>query len=170
MWDYITRLIDRYRTIPESTLYLILGIFLLNLVNGAFILILNIFLREYGFEDQQIGAFTSFRFLGVLVLAFPFGIFIKGKSLKPFFLAASIIIPVTGLLMVEAVIWNQIHLIKLSFFTWGIGLMMLQVPALPFIMRTTPKSVVPEAITLNFSMWSLAIIITGQGNFFSFVP
>lgn len=162
MLNSITSLLQRYRSIPKSTLYLIFGIFLLNLVNGAFILILNIYLRKHGFVDQQIGNFTSYRFLGVLALAFPFGIYIKGKSLKPFFIAAALIIPLTGLLMIEAVRWNNILLIKLSFLTWGIGLMMLQVCALPFIMRTTPKSIVPEAITLNFSMWSLAIIVTGQ--------
>ena len=114
-----------------------------------------------GFVDEQIGSFTSYRFLGVLTLAFPFGIFIKGKSLKPYFLISSLIIPIAAFLMIESVKWNNPLLIKISFLSWGLGLMLLQVCALPYIMRTTPKSVLSEAITLNFSMWSLAIIITG---------
>jgi len=153
--------LNKYKTIPKSTLQLIGGIFLLNLVNGSFILILNIYLRKMGFVDVQIGSFTSYRFLGVLTLAFPFGIFIKGKSLKPYFLISSLIIPIAAFLMIESVKWNNPLLIKISFLSWGLGLMLLQVCALPYIMRTTPKSVLSEAITLNFSMWSLAIIVTG---------
>ena len=114
-----------------------------------------------GFVDEQIGSFTSYRFLGVLFFAFPFGIFIKGKALKPFFITASIIIPIAAFLMIESVKWNNLLLIKISFLSWGLGLMLLQVCILPYIMRTTPKSVLSEAITLNFSMWSLAIIVTG---------
>ncbi|NHZ87107.1 MAG: MFS transporter [Planctomycetia bacterium] len=161
MYKSIKSLLRGYKAIPKSTLQLIGGIFLLNLVNGSFILILNIYLRKVGFVDEQIGSFTSYRFLGVLFFAFPFGIFIKGKSLKPFFLTSSIIIPVAAFLMIESVQWNNPLLIKISFLSWGLGLMLLQVCTLPYIMRTTPKSVLSEAITLNFSMWSLAIIVTG---------
>lgn len=161
MYKSIKSLLSRYKNLPNSTLKLIGGIFLLNLVNGSFILILNIYLRKMGFVDEQIGSFTSYRFLGVLFFAFPFGIFIKGKPLKPFFITSSIIIPLAAFLMIESVKWNNPLLIKISFLSWGMGLMLLQVCALPYIMRTTPKSVLTEAITLNFSMWSLAIIITG---------
>ncbi len=161
MFNSIKKLLNRYREIPPSTLRLIGGIFLLNLVNGSFILILNIYLRKMGFADDQIGSFTSYRFLGVLVFAFPFGIFIKGKALKPFFITASLLIPFAAFLMIESVRIGNPLAIKLSFLTWGMGLMLLQVCSLPYIMRTTPKSVLSEAITLNFSVWSLSIIVTG---------
>ncbi len=161
MYQSFKSLLKGYKVIPKSTLQLIAGIFLLNLVNGSFILILNIYLRKMGFVDEQIGSFTSYRFLGVLFFAFPFGIFIKGKTLKPFFITSSIIIPFAAFLMMESIKWNNLLLIKISFLTWGLGLMLLQVCTLPYIMRTTPKSALSEAITLNFSMWSLAIIVTG---------
>ena len=161
MFKSISNLLKRYSDIPPSTLRLIGGIFLLNLVNGSFILILNIYLRKSGFSDDQIGSFTSYRFLGVLLFAFPFGIFIKGKTLKPFFMISSFLIPAAGFIMIESVRVGNPLLIKISFLTWGIGLMLYQVCTLPYLMRTTPKSVLSEAITLNFSMWSLAIIVTG---------
>ncbi|MEE8479577.1 MAG: hypothetical protein V3S42_06145, partial [Candidatus Neomarinimicrobiota bacterium] len=127
MYQSIKSLLKGYKDIPKSTLQLISGIFLLNLVNGSFILILNIYLRKMGFFDEQIGSFTSYRFLGVLFFAFPFGIFIKGKTLKPFFITSSIIIPFAAFLMIESVKWNNLLLIKISFLTWGLGLMLLQV-------------------------------------------
>jgi MFS family permease len=140
---------------------LIGGIFLLNLVNGTFVLILNIYLRKMGFADEQIGSFTSYRFLGVLLFAFPFGIYIKGKPLKPYFITASLLIPSAAFLMIQSVKWGNPLFIKISFLTWGLGLMLYQVCALPYLMRTTPKTVLSDAIALNFSVWSLAIIITG---------
>jgi len=161
MFNSIKILLNRYKQIPPSTLRLISGVFLLNLVNGSFILILNIYLRKMGFADNQIGSFTSYRFLGVLLFAFPFGIFIKGKPLKPYFITASILIPFAAFLMIESVKMGNPFLIKLSFMSWGLGLMLYQVCTLPYLMRTTPKSVLSEAITLNFSVWSLAIIVTG---------
>lgn len=133
----------------------------MNLVNGSFILILNIYLRKMGFNDAQIGSFTSFRFLGVLLFAFPFGIYIKGKSLKPYFITASLLIPFAAFLMIESVKWGNPLLIRVSFLAWGFGLMLYQVCALPYLMRSTPKSVLSDAIALNYSVWSLAIIITG---------
>ena len=161
MFNPIIKLFGKYSQIPQSTLRLIGGIFLLNLVNGSFILILNIYLRKMGFDDAQIGSFTSYRFLGVLLFAFPFGIYIKGKSLKPYFITASILIPSAAFLMIEAVKWGNPFLISVSFLIWGLGLMLYQVCALPYIMRTTPESVLSDAIALNFSVWSLAIIVTG---------
>lgn len=161
MFKSIKRLFIRYTQVPSSTLRLIGGIFLLNLVNGSFILILNIYLRKMGFDDAQIGSFTSYRFLGVLLFAFPFGIYIKGKSLKPYFLTAALVIPSAAFLMIESVKLGNDFLISFSFLSWGLGLMLYQVCALPYIMRTTPESVLPDAIALDFSVWSLAIIVTG---------
>lgn len=162
MLKTLNQLINRYKEIPSSTLRLIGGVFLLNLVNGSFILILNIYLRKTGFADDQIGSFTSYRFLGVFLFAFPFGIFIKGKALKPYFITASLLIPFAAFLMIESVKLGNPILIKTSFMLWGLGLMLYQVCTLPYLMRTTPKSVLSEAITLNFSVWSLAIIVTGM--------
>ena len=161
MLKSIKKLLSRYKDIPSTTLRLITGLFLLNLVNGSFILILYIYLRKMGFADDQIGNFTSYRFLGVLLFAFPFGIYIKGKTLKPFFAVSSILIPLAAFLMIESVRLGNPLYIKISFLSWGLGLMLYQVCALPYLMRTTPKSVLSEAITLHFSTWSLAIIITG---------
>jgi len=134
---------------------------MINLVNAGFILILNIYLRKQGYADDQIASFTSYRFLGVLMLAFPLGIFIKGKPLRPFFLLSSIIVPLAGFIMLESVKWGNVLVIKASFLLWGVGLMLMQVCTLPFIMRSTPENLLPEAISLSFSTWSFSIIFTG---------
>jgi hypothetical protein len=59
--------------------------FFIQLIGAAFFLILNIYLAKSGFTDPEIANFISYRFLAVMVLAFPLGFYIKGKRLKPFF-------------------------------------------------------------------------------------
>ena len=156
------RFLQRYRQLPRSIHLLIAAGLLVNLVNAAFILILNIYMRKLGFDDAEIAAYNSYRFLGVLLLAFPLGIFIKGKPLKPFFLAATVVIPGASFLGLFAIPAGFHTLIVIAFLLWGIGLMLLQVCTLPFIMRATPEKMVSEAFSLNFSTWSLSMIVSGS--------
>ena len=45
--------------------------FFVQLIGAAFFLILNIFLVKEGFSDPEIANFISYRFLAVMILAFP---------------------------------------------------------------------------------------------------
>ncbi len=132
------------------------------MINAGFILILNIYLRKEGYADESIAQFNSFRFLGVLFFAFPLGIFIKGKALKPFFLASSLLVPLFSLFLLLSIQGGNETKITLGFILWGISFMILNVCGLPYIMRSAPEEVVSEAISLNFSTWSLATIVSGS--------
>jgi len=136
--------------------------FLIHLINGAFVLILNIYLRKKGYADEQIAQFVSFRFLGILLFAFPLGIYIKGKALRPFFMASSILVPLCSLFLLLSIQSGNETNITLGFILWGLSFMILSVCGLPYIMRAAPEEVVSEAISLNFSMWSLAAIVSGS--------
>tara|TARA_B100001250_G_C19815696_1_gene798213 strand:+ start:1346 stop:2599 length:1254 start_codon:yes stop_codon:yes gene_type:complete len=135
--------------------------FTLSLIHVAFILVLNIFLRKQGFSDPEIASFNSLRFIGALIFAFPLGIYIRGKKLKPFFLLAAIIVPITSALIIESVHNETIPLIKLSFLLWGVGMMLMRVCSLPFIIRNTTQDNSTEALSLSASTWSLATIFSG---------
>ncbi len=154
--------LNRYRKIPRSILLMIAAAFFVHLINASFILILNIYLRKQGYADENIAQFNSFRFLGILFLAFPLGIFIKGKALKPFFLAASLLVPLFSLFLVLSIQGGDETRITLGFILWGVSFMILNVCGLPYIMRSAPEAVVSEAISLNFSVWSLATIVSGS--------
>lgn len=135
--------------------------FLIHMVNAAFILILNLYLRKAGYADNSIAEFNSFRFLGILFFAFPLGLFIKGKPLKPFFMASSLMVPLSSLFLLHSIQGGNETQITIGFVLWGISFMILSVCSLPFIMRSAPENVVSEAISLNFSTWSLATIVSG---------
>ncbi len=154
-------LIHRYRSIPRPVLATIAVVFLVNLSNSAFMLILNIYLKKLGYSDSAIASFVSYRFLGVLLLGFPFGLFIRGRRLRPYIIASAILVPFSSLSILFLIPMKADIFIKLFFGIWGVGVMFIQVTVLPFIMRNTPKYSVSEAISLDFATWSVATIIAG---------
>jgi len=150
-----------YLNLPRPVVLLISGNLLLYIVNGAFMLILNIYMSKIGYPDDEIARYTAYRYLGVLILTVPFGLFIKGRALKPYFIFASVIFPLSSIITIRALhMGNEIFAIT-GFIFWGIGLMFIQVTSIPFIMRTADEDVLSESVTLSWTSWSLAMIIAG---------
>lgn len=77
--------------------------------------ILLIYMEKSGFEDYESASFVSFRFLGVLLFAFPLGLFIKGRNLKPLFYMSSIATPFLSLIIIEAIDLNWSYVLYAGF-------------------------------------------------------
>ena len=150
-----------YLDLPRNIHLLFLLEFFLSLIHVAFILILNIYLRKQGFSDPEIASFNSLRFVGALAFALPLGIFIRGRRLKPFFKMASLMVPLTSIMIIEAIHYSMTPLIQLSFILWGIGMMLMRVCSLPFIIRHTTNDNSTEALSLSASTWSLSSMGSG---------
>ena len=150
-----------YLDLPRNIHLLFLLEFFLSLIHVAFILILNIYLRKQGFSDPEIASFNSLRFVGALAFALPLGIYIRGRRLKPFFKMASLMVPLTSIMIIEAIHYSMTPLIQLSFILWGIGMMLMRVCSLPFIIRHTTNDNSTEALSLSASTWSLSTMISG---------
>ena len=135
--------------------------FFIQLIGAAFFLILNIFLAKEGFSDPEIANFISYRFLAVMVLAFPLGFYIKGRQLKPFFIAGSVGVPVMAILMVYSISKQWYGFLPFSFVMWGVFFSCFQVSSLPYIMRNTKKENQSHAISLSYSTHSFGTIISG---------
>ena len=156
----ISKIFLSYYNLPKNILLVILLEFTLSLIHVAFILILNIFLRKQGFSDPSIASLNSLRFIGALVFAIPLGIYIRGKKLKPFFVFASLIVPLTSMLIIESVFYNLLSFIQLGFLLWGIGVMLMRVCSLPFIIRITTSENSTEALSLSASTWAMATMLS----------
>jgi len=159
--DLIKKIYGDYLRLPQNIHFLILLEFTLSLIHVAFILVLNILLRKQGFSDPEIASFNSLRFVSALAFALPLGIYIRGKRLKPFFLIASMVVPITSGLIIESVHHEIIPLIQLSFLLWGFGMMLMRVCALPFIIRNTNNENSTEALSLSAATWSMATVFSG---------
>jgi len=133
--------------------------FFIQLIGSAFFLILNIYLSKEGFTDSEIANFISYRFLAVIILAFPLGFYIKGKRLKPFFVAGSLGVPIIAITMLFAIDNHFYQILPYLFIFWGIVFTCFQISTLPYIMRNTSKINQSHAISLNYATHSFGTII-----------
>lgn len=157
----MSKFVRAYSLIDTSVLQMVSGIFFLQLINTSFFLILNLLLRKQGYPDSEIAELVSYRFIGTLLFAFPTGLFIRGRRLKPFFLIAAAGLPIASLFVLEMIRLDEMDIAKGFLFIWGILFMFVQVCALPFIIRNTRFRLQSEAITLNYAMYSLGQIFSG---------
>ena len=99
----LNKIFRSYWDLPRNIHLLILMEFTLSLIHVAFILILNLFLRKQGFSDPEIASYNSLRFIGALAFALPLGIYIRRKKLKPLFILATLIVPLTSAIIIQSV-------------------------------------------------------------------
>jgi hypothetical protein len=157
----LKKVIKAYLKLEEHVLLMIKAEFFVQLIGASFFLILNIYLAKQGFSDPEIANFISFRFLAVMLLAFPLGFYIKGKPLKPFFLMGSLGVPTVAFALVLAVQYGLYQYLPTLFILWGVVFTLFQVSSLPYIMRNTAIEKQSHAISLNYATHSFGTILSG---------
>ena len=155
-------LLLNYMRLEPHILSVIKAQFFIQIVGGAFFLILNIYLSVNSFSDSEIANFISYRFLAVMLLAFPLGFFIKGKNLKPFLISGSIGVPIVAILVVLTIQNGASNFLPALFIFWGVLYSCFQVSVLPYIMRNTLKENQSHAISLSFATNSFGMIFSGM--------
>ncbi len=154
------KLIKSYLQIEGHVLLMIKAEFFVQLIGASFFLILNIYLAKKGFSDPEIANYISYRFLAVMLLAFPLGFYIKNKALKPFFLLGSLGVPLVAISLVLAVENTWYQYLPFLFILWGVAFTLFQVSSLPYIMRNTVSKNQSHAISLNYATHSFGTIIS----------
>ena len=152
---------NRYRTLEKNSLNLIISESSLQLINGSLMLILFLYMGELGYSNSEKAFYFVFRFTSVLFFSFPYGLWIKGKKLLPFFKISAFTLPIITLLMLYAIHEKIDWLIILTFFLWGLSFSFSQICKLPFVLRHCPKDQVTEGITLSYSTWSFGNVLGG---------
>ena len=155
------KVIKAYLQLEEHVLLMIKAEFFVQLIGAAFFLILNIYLAKQGFSDPEIANFISYRFLAVMLLAFPLGFYIKGKPLKPFFILGSLGVPTVAIALVLAIQYGLYHYLPALFILWGVVFTLFQVSSLPYVMRNTSVANQSHAISLNYATHSFGTILSG---------
>ncbi len=157
----ISRMLRPYRLIEKTVVYMIAAEFFIQMVNAAMMMVLNIYLAKKGYTDPEIADFISWRFLSVMLLAFPLGLFIKGRKIIPFFYIASIGVSLFSVCILLFVEYNLPVLVHFALAFWGVSYAFMQVLALPFIIRNTSLPNQSAAISLSYSTYSFAMIVSG---------
>lgn len=153
--------LKEYRKLKPSTINIIIAEFFVQLVNSSFMLLLPLYMDREGYTEAQIALFITFRFLGVFILAIPIGKILKGKKMKPFFYAATLLIPFFSLCIIICIQYKINYLIYTSLLLWGASFTFMQIPITPFILRNENNEQHTSGIALSYSTWSFAGIISG---------
>jgi MFS family permease len=153
--------LDPYKKLERTVLWVISAEFFIQLVNATFMNMLPLYLSRIHYSNDQIAGFISFRFLGVFLLAFPIGIFIKGKKVAKLFYASCLGVPFFALCILYFVENVNEPMIYTSQFLWGASFTFMQIPVLPFILRNCSTENQTAAIALSYSTWSFAGIVSG---------
>ncbi|MGL5890628.1 MAG: hypothetical protein ACRC3B_12120, partial [Bacteroidia bacterium] len=95
-------------------------------------------------------------------LALPLGLFIKGRKVKNFFWLSAVGVPLFALLIIYAVHVRETNMLIVSQLLWGASFTFMQIPILPFILRNSSPETQTPAISLSFSTWSLAGIVSAS--------
>ena len=141
--------------------------FFIQIIGSAFFLILNIYLSKEGFSDPEIANFISYRFLAVMLLAFPLGFYIKGKRLKPFFIIGSLGVPLVAISIILSIKHDLHNYLPILFVLWGCVFTLFQLSSLPYVMRNTVAQNQSHAISLSYATHSFGTICSGFIIFFS---
>lgn len=157
----MNNIIKQYLQLEEDVLLMIKAEFFIQLIGASFFLILNIYLSKMGFSDPEIANFISYRFLAVILLAFPLGFYIKGKSLKPFFIIGALGVPLVAIIVVCSIKYKFDYYLPILFVLWGFFFTLFQVSTLPYVMRNTSAKNQSHAISLSYATNSFGTIFSG---------
>ena len=119
-------------------------------------LVLLVYMEKHGYEDHVSAHYQKYRFLGVLALAIPIGMYIRGRKIKPLLYLSTFLVPVSALLIIYSIDNHSTWLIYLSHLSWGAGFVFMQVGIMPYILRNASSETQTEAISLSHSTWSIA--------------
>jgi predicted MFS family arabinose efflux permease len=155
------RVFKNYLGLEKAILNVIVAEFFLQLINSAFLSIQLIYMQKCGYSDHLSAGFISYRFLGVLLLAVPLGLYIKGRKIKSLFYISCTMLPLCAIAIILSTFYHADNLLVLSQFLWGVSFTFLQIPVLPYILRNTIVEKQTEAIALSYSTYSFAGIASG---------
>lgn len=149
----------------ERHIWLLIGAELaIKCIDAAFFILFNYHLKKIGYTDTDIGEIIANRYAAVFLLAFPLGLLVKGRSLKPLFYVTAFTLPLLSLLLVYAVDTHNWFLISWSMRFWGASFMLLAVAGLPYLMLNSKPETHSEGISLYFQAGGLAIFFAGTIN------
>lgn len=153
--------LEQYLNLPKCVLQFAAGLFLVNLINSAQFLLLNLFLKSHGMDDPAIAALTSNRFLPTFFLALPAGLWLRGKPLRVPLIIGAWAFPITALAAQETARRGYLSASAVCFIAMGAAGLVLNVASLPMMLRISPAKQTSEALSLLFATGGAASICGG---------
>ncbi|MEE9441835.1 MAG: MFS transporter [candidate division Zixibacteria bacterium] len=146
---------DLRQLTPNARKYL-LGSFFISMTFSSLMLLLNLYLRERGFGEADIGSVLSSGALGMVCISIPGAFLISRVRLKPILLISTILFVIFGLITVYA---QQLWAIKVAYFFAGAAMTFYRIASAPFFMRNSGPRERPYLFSLSFGIAVIAGVI-----------
>ncbi len=133
-------------------LYLI-GSFLMGINFQVFLLLLNLYLKDAGFVESEIGLVGSVRAVGMTMIAMPAAYLLSRLRLKPILVLSVVFFAIFSFLIISTFDFNLI----LSFsFLSGVSFVFYRIAGGPFFMRNSTRKERTHIFSFSFGMMILA--------------
>ncbi len=152
----ISNYLSNLRLFSRNARLFLIGTFFMGMGFSGFMLLFNLYLKEFGFAESHIGNIISASTLGTLLMAIPASILIRRIPIKRLLILAT---PVTMLSAILQVTVPSYYLIIAFGFTAGMARVFSQVVAGPFFMRNSGDKERPYLFSLQFATMLVAGII-----------
>ncbi|MFH1701526.1 MAG: MFS transporter [Candidatus Zixiibacteriota bacterium] len=146
---------DLRQLTPNARKYL-LASFFIGMTFSSMMLLLNLYLRERGFGEADIGSVLSFGALGMVCISIPGAFLISRVRLKPILLISTILYAIFGIITIYA---QQLWAIQAAYFLAGITMTFYRIAASPFFMRNSSSRERPYLFSLSFGIAVIAGVI-----------
>ena len=130
-------------------------------MHASFGILRNFFMLSKGYKDFEIANFTSYNYIAITLIAFPLGLFIKGKKLRAWFITAMCFLPLIAFLEIYSIDHRLDNLITLSMFSWGIAFACLSATVTPYLLLNSDTETHTEVMALTFQTFTFSMIIVG---------
>ncbi len=157
--------VSNLRLFSRNARLFLLATFFWGMGFSGFMLLFNLYLKELGYAEGNIGNIISLSTLGMVLMAVPASALLRRIPIKPILLTVTPIAVISSVIQVTAV---QYHMILFGGFTAGLAGVVSRVAAAPFFMRNSTSRERPYL----FSMWFALMLFAGIiGNLLAgFIP
>lgn len=143
----------------NARLYLI-GSFLIGFNFAVFQLLLNLYLKELGFVESQIGWVQSGRAMGMTLVAIPAAMILSRVKLKPLLLGSCVLMAIFSFGLTT---WTQLSYLLIFGFLAGTSFSFFRVASGPFYMRNSSGTERTHLFSFSFATHLMAGMIGSYG-------
>lgn len=144
----------------NARLYLI-GSFLMGVNSHVFNLLLNLYLREQGFLEGDIGLVVSARAVGMSAVAIPIAILLSKVKLKPILLGASVCFALFSFFLSSV---HELYLLISFACLSGMAFSFFRVASAPFYMRNSTSQERTHLFSFSFGVMLLSGMVGSIGS------
>ncbi|MBD3401273.1 MFS transporter [candidate division GN15 bacterium] len=159
--DSLIEYVATVRLFSRNARLFLTGLCLTAINFHIFMLLLNLYLKEFGFGEGDIGMVNSSRSIGMTLMAIPAGLYLSRIRLKPVLVIAVIVFG--GLSFGLSTVTGFGEIVMFGVLS-GMAFAVFRVSSGPFFMRNSTVKERTHLFSFSFAMWILAGMIGSVGS------